>query len=406
MEKVLKKKLLILTQWFDPEPALKGLSFCKEIKKHDFEVEVMTGFPNYPEGNFYKDFKVSIFKKEKVEGIVLNRLILYPSHDNKFLNRCLNYFSFAISLIFFGLFKKNKPDIIYAYHPPLTVGLAAILLKKFFNVPLVYDIQDIWPDSLAATGMVNSKQVLKIVSFLCNLVYEFSDKIVVLSPGFKSLLIKRKVPPGKIDVIYNWSNITDSKKSSSISIRKKGKFHIVFAGNIGKAQSIETIIDAAEILTNKSIDVEFIIIGDGIELKNIKNKVIQKNLDNVTFLPRVPLDEISFYLNQADLLLIHLKNEELFEITIPSKTQSYMLIGKPILMAVNGDASDLIKRSKAGICCKPMDVSELVNSIVKIKGMNKTDLELMGENAKNFYNKNLSLSAGVKSFVNTFNSLL
>ena len=191
MEKVLKKKLLILTQWFDPEPALKGYCFV-EIKKHNFEVEVMTGFPNYPGGNFYKDFKVSIFKKEKVEGIVLNRLILYPSHDNKFLNRCLNYFSFAISLIFFGLFKKNKPDIIYAYHPPLTVGLAAILLKKFFNVPLVYDIQDIWPDSLAATGMVNSKQVLKIVSFLCNLVYKFSDKIVVLSPGFKSLLIKEK----------------------------------------------------------------------------------------------------------------------------------------------------------------------------------------------------------------------
>ena len=98
--------MLILTQWFDPEPALKGLLFCKEIKKHNFEVEVMTGFPNYPGGNFYKDFKVSIFKKEKVEGIVLNRLILYPSHDNKFLNRCLNYFSFAISLIFLDYSKR------------------------------------------------------------------------------------------------------------------------------------------------------------------------------------------------------------------------------------------------------------------------------------------------------------
>ena len=134
----------------------------------------------------------------------------------------------------------------------------------------------------------------------------------MLSPGFKSLLIKRKVPPGKIDVIYNWSNITDSKKSCSISIRKKDKFHIIFAGNIGKAQSIETIIDAAKILTNKSNDVEFIIIGDGIELKNIKNKVIQKNLDNVTFLPRVPLDEISFLLKSGRFIVDSSKKRQTF----------------------------------------------------------------------------------------------
>ena len=395
MEKVLKKKVLILTQWFDPEPAQKGLLFSKEIKKNNFDVEVLTGFPNYPGGKFYKNFKISIYKREIIEGIIINRVILYPSHDNNFFNRCLNYVTFAISLTLFGLLKIKKPDIIYAYHPPLTVGLSAIILKKFFNVPLVYDIQDMWPDSLEATGMVNSKKLQKIVSFFCDLVYKVSDKIIVLSPGFKSLLIKRGVPSKKINIVYNWSNIINpSKKYKSISIRKKDKFHIIFAGNIGKAQSLETIIDAAEILMKKSSKVEFIIIGNGIELNKIKDKVTDRKLNNVTFVPRVPLNEIASYLKQADLLLIHLRNEKLFKITIPSKTQSYMSIGKPILMAVNGDAADLIKNSKSGICCEPMDSLEIVNSILKIKKMSKSDLEIMGCNGSKFYNKNLSLSNG------------
>ena len=406
MEKILKKKVLFLTQWFDPEPAQKGLQFSKEIKKNNFEVEVLTGFPNYPGGKFYKNFKIRIFSKKEIEGIVINRVILFPSHDNNFLNRCLNYITFAISVTFFGLFKIKKPDIIYVYHPPLTVGLAAIILKKFFNVPLVFDIQDIWPDSLAATGMLDSKKLQNIISFFCNLVYKSSDKIVVLSPGFKSLLVKRGVPSKKIIVIYNWSNIINpNEEYKNISIRKRDKFHIIFAGNIGKAQSLETVIDSAEMLLNKSAGVEITIIGDGIELNKLKNKVRKKHIENVNFVPRVPLNEIASYLKQADLLLIHLRNEKLFEITIPSKTQSYMSMGKPILMAVNGDASELIKESRSGICCKPMDTLELVRAILKVKKMKKSDLKLMGDNGKDFYQKNLSLTVGVKLLIKTFNSL-
>ena len=273
-------------------------------------------------------------------------------------------------------------------------------------MPLVFDIQDIWPDSLAATGMLDSKKLQNIISFFCNLVYKSSDKIVVLSPGFKSLLVKRGVPSKKIIIIYNWSNIIKpNEKYKNISIRKRDKFNIIFAGNIGKAQSLETVIDAAEILLNKSAGVEFTIIGDGIELNKLKNKVRVKHIENVNFVSRVPLNEIASYLKQADLLLIHLRNEKLFEITIPSKTQSYMSMGKPILMAVNGDASELIKKSRSGICCRPMDTLELVRAILKVKKMKKSDLKLMGDNGKDFYQKNLSLTVGVKLLIKTFNSL-
>ena len=139
--------------------------FSKEIKKNNFDVEVLTGFPNYPGGKFYKNFKISIYKREIIEGIIINRVILYPSHDNNFFNRCLNYVTFAISLTLFGLFKIKKPDIIYVLSPPTYSWLSRNNFKKFFNVPLVYDIQDMWPDSLEATGMVNSKKLQKIVSF-------------------------------------------------------------------------------------------------------------------------------------------------------------------------------------------------------------------------------------------------
>ncbi|MFA5276610.1 MAG: glycosyltransferase family 4 protein, partial [Candidatus Omnitrophota bacterium] len=197
-------RILLLSQWFQPELSFKGLPFARELSMLGHEVQVLTGFPNYPGGRIYDGYKIKFFQREMLEGIPVFRVPLYPSHDNNPLRRIANYASFAFSAASLGIFGIKRPDVIHAYHPPATIGLPALFLHMAYHAPFVYDIQDLWPDTLAATGMVNNKLILRLVGKWCNLIYSQAAKIVVLSPGFKEELIKRGVSEHKIEVIYNW----------------------------------------------------------------------------------------------------------------------------------------------------------------------------------------------------------
>ncbi|MEF1162014.1 glycosyltransferase family 4 protein, partial [Vibrio parahaemolyticus] len=199
-------KILLLTQWFEPEPTFKGLLFAQELRRQGHEVEILTGFPNYPGGKVYDGYKILPYQKEVLDGFTIHRALLYPSHDSSAIKRILNYLSFSVSSTIIGLLKVRSVDVIYSYHPPLTTSISAALLGIFKRTPFVIDIQDLWPDTLAATGMLNNKKALKIISLVCKFVYKRASKIVVLSPGFKKRLVSRGVPDSKIEVIYNWCN--------------------------------------------------------------------------------------------------------------------------------------------------------------------------------------------------------
>ena len=396
-------KILLITQWFDPEPTFKGLLFAKELIKNGHEVEVITGFPNYPGGKVYDGYKIKSLQKECMEGVDVARVALYPSHDSSALKRVLNYGSFFVTSLFFGLFKAKKADVIYAYNPPLTTTLSAVIFGKIRKIPVIIDIQDLWPDTLTATGMLNNKVALNIISKLCNFTYRGAKEIVVLSPGFKNRLIERGVPEDKITVIHNWCDETAlSGVTPNSNCLPDNGFNIVFAGNIGKAQGVESIVDAAEIVSANKLNVNIIFVGDGISVAGAKQRVAEKKLTNVFFIPRVPMSQVGEILSASDALLVHLNDNDLFKITIPSRTQAYLAAGKPILMGVSGDASDLIEQSKAGFVCKPNNPQSLANAIDELVGLSPEELTIKGENAKSFYYDNLSLSAGVFKFLGVF----
>jgi len=401
-------RVLLLTQWFDPEPTFKGLVFARELVAQGFEVEVVTGFPNYPGGKLYPGYKIKALQREVVEGIHITRVPLYPSHGQSGIGRVLNYVSFAASALFYGLLRANKPDVIYAYHPPLTVGIAAALIRFFRRVPVVYDIQDMWPDTLKATGMFSSEKLLKVVSSVCSWVYRHVDQIVVLSPGFKRLLIERGVPKQKIDVIYNWC-AEDLVSSSSVGLPDQfpetTKFRILFAGNMGKAQSLDTVIEAAQLLRRENKQVAFIFLGGGVEASRLVALVEREKLQDIFFLPAVPMSEVGAYLAGADALLVHLKKDPLFRITIPSKTQAYMAAGKPILMAVEGDAADLIRDAGCGVVSESDNPRALAEAIIELMEASEEGRALMAENGQAFYRKELSLQVGVERFAAHFRRL-
>jgi glycosyltransferase involved in cell wall biosynthesis len=401
-----KLRILLISQWFDPEPTFKGMIFAQELASRGHQVEVITGFPNFPGGKLYPGYRVRIWQRESIGGIPVLRVPLYPSHNRSVIGRIFNYFSFAISATIGSLFVK-RPDVIYAYHPPVTVSLPALFARAIYRAPLVYDIQDLWPDTVAATGMVRSGCILSLINRWCNLIYSKADCLVVLSPGFKRMLTHRGVPEKKIEIIYNWCDenalVADN---SAQQVRAEETFRVLFAGTMGLAQALDSVLEAAKICSSELPKVRFIFIGGGVERDRLERKSTEMVLNNVQFLQRVPMSEMSHVLSDADVLLVHLKDDPLFEITIPSKTQAYLAAGKPLLMAVKGDAADLVRRSAGGTNCMPEDPQSIVDAIAELAAKRPDQLAEMAKSGQAFYFQELSLRAGTDRFERVFHSLV
>jgi glycosyltransferase involved in cell wall biosynthesis len=405
----LRPRLILLTQWFDPEPTFKGLVFARELHQRGFDVEVVTGFPNYPGGRLYDGYKLRPIQREVIDSVAITRLPLFPSHNRSALGRAANYISFFLSAAFYLTFLARRADILYAYHPPLTVGLAAAVAKTFRRTPTIVDIQDMWPDTLRATGMIGNDNVLRLVGIACSWLYRKVSHIVVLSPGFKRLLEQRGVRADKVSVIYNWADeasITDEKLADPFPKKPGIKFRLLFAGNMGRAQALSNLLDAAEIVSNERKDIEFCLLGGGLEVAALEQQAVDKKLENICFLPQVPMSEVGAYLAHAHCMLVHLRNDPLFEITIPSKTQAYMAAGKPIIMAVHGDAAELVRRAECGMVIAPEDPKALAVTIMEMASLPIETIANMGRNASDFYQTTLSIAKGVNLFENLFRSVV
>lgn len=393
-----RRRLIFLSQLYDPEPTFKGTKFIDALQKSGFDVEVVTGFPNYPGGHVYHGYNIKFFEREVLKNTNVTRLAIYPSHDRSAFKRMLCYFSFFLSSFLYLTFCAKKADVIYVSYPSLTAGLAAIGVKLFRRTPVLLDVQDMWPDSLGATGMVKSGVFLKFVGWLCRFLYRYVDHIVVQSEGFRKLLIERGVKPEKLSVILNWA---DESAIEPSTILTKGfdlndHFRILFAGNLGTAQGLDTIIAAAKIVAKSRDGVAFYFLGSGVALEGLKAKVNYLELKNVHFLPRVPFDEAQNYLAAADCLLVHLNPAPLFKITIPSKTQAYMYAGKPIIMAVEGDAADLVIKAGAGLTCLPGNPVKLAEAVANLIDLSQQQRLAMGKAGRDYYDRELSMQSHVR----------
>lgn len=400
---------MLLTQWFDPEPTPKGLEFAQELARQGFAVEVVTGFPNYPGGKLYPGYRMRPIQRERSGDVRITRLPLFPSHSQSALGRVLNYVSFAAALLVYGLFAK-RADVVYAYHPPLTVGIVAAIVRLVRRVPVVYDVQDMWPDTLRATGMIGNARALRVIERVCRWVYRHVDHVVVLSPGFKTLLMARGVEERKIDVIYNWCNETamaigDAPTTPAERSGDRDRFEILFAGNMGKAQALDAVLEAAKLLVHSAPQVEFKFLGRGVEVERLARLARDGGLVNVSFLPQVSMERAAALLRGADALLVHLKKDPLFEITIPSKTQAYLATGRPVLMAVGGDAATLIAQSGGGIVVESESPASIAAGVTALLTAGREARERMGRAGAEFYREHLSMRVGVGKFAAIFNRL-
>lgn len=392
-------RILIITQWFQPEPHFKGLDFAKALRDMGHDVEVLTGFPNYPGGTVYPGYHIRARQRETLDGIAVTRGYLYPSHDRSALGRIANYLSFALSTTLLA-FTLKRPDVVYVYTPPMTAVLPAVMLRLVRKVPFVPDVQDLWPDTLAATGMVGNSLVLRLVGAWTNFAFRRAARVIVLSKGFQERLAGRGVK-APVAVIPNWAPPEIIRVAAGLPAPDRSDarpFTILFAGNMGKAQGLETVLDAAAML--RGAGVLFLFVGGGVETGTLRDRADALGLDNVEFGgPRRP-EAMGEVFARADALLVHLRDDPLFAITVPSKIQAYMAIGKPILAGVRGAAADMVAEARAGVTFEPEQPRALADAVLAMKAMPASDREQLGTAGALFYRQRLAFDIGVAAIVN------
>ena len=379
-------RILLLTQWFPPEPQKLLLELATSLRDHGHEVTVLTGLPNYPTGAIYPGYRVRVRQEEVIEGIRVIRVPLFPDHSRNPLLRAANFISFAVAAAVLGPWVAPRCDVIHVIHPPLTIGLAAWTVSRLRRVPFTYEIQDMWPETLAATGMIRQPLVLKLVGFFALWVYRSASAIRVISPGFRRNLLAKGVPAGKVRFISNWVD-TDFYRpvSPDADLRRRlgfeNRFVVVYAGTIGPAQGLDCVIDAAAQLQDLP-DVLFALFGEGIDRELLARRAAERGLTNVRFYGFQAPDQMPGIYALVDVLLIHLNKDPLFAITIPHKTFVYLASAKPILAAVQGDVADVVTESRAGISCPPADPMALAAAVRRLRGLSEPERAQMGANGR------------------------
>jgi glycosyltransferase involved in cell wall biosynthesis len=381
-------RVLLISQFYPPEPFFRH-EIASYLAQRGHRVTTITAFPNYPQGKVYKGYRQRPWQWEEIEGARVLRLPLFPDHSKSGLRRALSYFSFAASASCFGSALCGPADVAWVYDPPLVTGIPALWIKRLRRIPFVFEIQDLWPETLEATGMVRSRAVLRIVDSLADRIYRQASGIIVSAPGMADTLVEKGVARSKVHLIPNWIDETlfrplPSDPAVAERFGMAGKFNVVFAGNLGLAQCLETVLDAARELSDVH-DVQFVIAGDGVQEKPLKDMTQALRLRNVIFLGRQPLELMPKLFAASDALLVHLKRDPLFRITIPAKTNAYLACGRPIIMAVEGDAARLVDEARAGVTCKAEDPKGLAEAVRKLHEMDAGQRATLGISGRSYF---------------------
>jgi glycosyltransferase involved in cell wall biosynthesis len=382
---------LVISQYFWPENFLVN-DLCIELQNRGYDVSVLTGKPNYPSGKFMEGYTFFNKKEEVYKGIKVYRTSVIPRGKGGSINLILNYFSFALfaCLRLFSIFKKFDAIIVYQLSPA-TVGFPGILAKYKFKAKLFFYVQDLWPESIVNGGGINSKIVFNIVNSMMNLFYKKSSQIWVQSIGFIQFLQSKGVDISKIKFL---PNTVESYYKPENALEKYQEyfpsgFNIVYAGNIGIAQDFDSILKSAKILIDKNIFVNWIFIGQGSEKTRIIEKIHKLNLvKQFYFLGSFPTSEMPKFFACADALFVTLKSSDIFSLTIPTKLQSYLACGKPIIGNIDGMAALIIQESNSGLCSSPGDYFKLANNIEVLFKQGTEERKQYGINAYNYFQNN------------------
>ncbi len=389
-----KKNILLLSPFFKPENFKVNdlANYLGENAK--YSVTVLCPIPNYPKGKYYKGYGVFQKRFEKNKNLTIIRILVWPRKNGSKINLFLNYLSFIVfSIIPAIILSFKKFDLIIVNQvSPITIAIPGIIIKKIKRIPMIMCVKDLWPESVKDGGNLKSNFLPNLLLPMVKFIYNNCDKILISSRSFIDSI---KVKTRNKDIVYmpQWGETVFTEKKSTAfrnnQIEKIKDFKVMFAGNIGIAQDFDTLINAINKIKNYPI--HLVVLGDGRGKKDAIIKIKKMGLDSkISFLGFFPLETMPYFFNQADALLISLKKSDIFAKTVPSKTQSYMAQGKPILTNADGEVSDIIEESKSGLTANSGNYDLLAKNMLKLSQLSKEELKEMENNSKQYYENNFN----------------
>lgn len=356
-----------------------------------YEVDVLTGMPNYPAGKIFNGYEGAYLKKDIYEGISILRVPIFLRGSGSNIALAINYLSFVLSASFFGYRRlKKKYDAVLCYGTsPIVQAIPAILLAKKNISPLILNVQDLWPESVAATGRIHSPLVIWALSKIVSWIYKCSDFMLVQSEAFREPILR--VRPDA-NIIY-WPNSVDPSfyqgeevalPSSLVELFSPGKFIITFAGNIGSAQSIATIVEAAQLLKDQD-HIKIVLLGDGSKRAWALHESKERNLSNLYLPGAFPERLMPSIYRKSSCLLVSLSNKHIFSLTIPNKIQGYLAQGRPIIGSLNGIGAKVIEDAGVGLIASAENPQLLAQKILEMSKKSMNDLETYGRNGKAYF---------------------
>jgi len=412
-------KILYVSQYFPPEmgaPSARASELAAHWSRLGHQVSVLTGFPNHPTGVVPEEWRPRLrhlFFTERVGQFDVFRSWLWPLPNRKTHERMRNYASFCISASLRGL-TVPRPEVVIGSSPQLLVALAAWWIAFVRQIPFVFEVRDLWPESLTAVGVSGEDSLLHhTLAAIAKFLYERADRIVVVTPAFKDHLIHRwRVPSEKIAIVENGVE-TDVFLPSSPEIRQvlrqeldtDSKFIVCYIGTMGMAHGLETLLDAAATFHTHQRDIMFLLIGEGAEKERIRSLAQSRELCNVRILDQQPREKIPSFISASDVCLVLLKKSEIFKTVIPTKMLEFMSCASPVILGVEGQARTIIEEADAGIAIEPENARALVEAIQSLKA-DREKARRFGEKGREYVLQNFSRSRSAEKYIQILQPLI
>lgn len=387
-------RVLLLSQFYWPEVRTAPTNLAVAagfLRRRGHRVQVLTGFPCHPFGRIYDGYRQRWRQRETADGVDILRVPLYPDHSLSALRRALNFSSFALSAATIGALSTRRfaADVILVYLPPLTNWLPIRALELLHRAPVVCWMSDMWPEALVAAGARLGPGLTRAIGALERAVYRRARLICVNSPGARRLLVAKEVPAEKLELLGDWADETlffpaEPEKELAREQRLEGRFNVIYAGNLGPAQGLETALEAAALLADLP-DLQLVLIGDGEDEERLRGLAAERRLANVRFIARRPMAEMHRYLALADVLLLHLRPEPMYETQIPSKLMAYLACARPILCGVAGDSAAVVAEAGAGLSSPPGEARQMADALRRLHAMAPAERAELGRAGRRHY---------------------
>ena len=412
-------KILYISQYFPPEmgaPAARAAELARHWTRAGHEVSVLTGFPNHPTGIVPPEWRSRLRRlthHEKVGSADVYRTWLWPLPNRKSHERVRNYASFCVSAAVRGL-RLPRPEVVIASSPQLLVALAGWWLAFTRRVPFVFEVRDLWPESLTAVGVGSEDSLLhKALAGIAGFLYARADRVVVVAPAFREHLMKHwRVPAEKIAVVENGVEedlFAPAHPAANNALRQElgveRKFLVCYIGTMGNAHGLETLLDAALQLKHERPDVQFCLVGEGAEKERIVALAQSHRVTNVSFLDQQPREKIPAFISASDACLVLLKKAEVFKTVIPTKMLEFMSCARPVILGVDGQARQILEQARAGLAIEPENAQALVQAIKQLAD-DPSFAHTLGKKGREYILRSFSRRHTAEKYIHVLNELV